>query len=145
MESVIEDVKAYEQRPQREVDLDALRSLRERTEATLSVLVAVTTTHTPSSELSPFGLLAASYLSATVTEIGRMISTRRATEVEQEIADYNSILQLKETEDDSISASYRSSDYSLASSRTATTDYGHYARRMALSQEIYRSDLFDDW
>jgi len=46
--NIIEDVKIFERRPQRDrsdVNPDALRSLRDRAEATLSNLVAATKTH----------------------------------------------------------------------------------------------------
>ncbi|KAL6304991.1 hypothetical protein BKA93DRAFT_731941 [Sparassis latifolia] len=86
---IIEDVRAFERRPRRdrsEVDLDALRALRERADATLSNLVAATKTHATSSGMSPVSLLdaAASHVSATVTEIGKTVCIRKATRAEQE-------------------------------------------------------------
>ncbi|KIJ15449.1 hypothetical protein PAXINDRAFT_168952 [Paxillus involutus ATCC 200175] len=85
--AVIEDVRAYESRPTRiDVDIDHLRSLRERLELTLSNLVAATKTHATSSGMSPVSLLdaAASHVSATITEISRLIFIRKATHAEQE-------------------------------------------------------------
>jgi protein SPA2 len=88
--AIVEDVRAFERRPQRErsdVDLDALRSLRERADSTLSNLATAAKTHATSSGLSPVSLLdaAASHLSATVTEICKTVCMRRATQVEQEL------------------------------------------------------------
>ncbi|EGO00874.1 hypothetical protein SERLA73DRAFT_87202 [Serpula lacrymans var. lacrymans S7.3] len=85
--AIIEDVRSYEQRPQRsDIDIENLRSLRERAEATLSNLATASKTHATSSGMSPVSLLdaAASHVSATVTEIGRLISIRKATKSEQE-------------------------------------------------------------
>ncbi|KAF8141300.1 hypothetical protein EV363DRAFT_1150957 [Boletus edulis] len=85
--AIIEDVRAYELRPTRvSVDIDNLRSLRERLEATLSNLVVATKTHAVSSGMSPVSLLdaAASHVSATVTDISRTIYIRKATRAEQE-------------------------------------------------------------
>ncbi|KAF8839446.1 hypothetical protein BDN67DRAFT_953449 [Paxillus ammoniavirescens] len=85
--AIIEDVRAYESRPTRvDVDIDHLRSLRERLEVTLSNLVAATKTHATSSGMSPVSLLdaAASHVSATITEISRLIFIRKATRAEQE-------------------------------------------------------------
>lgn len=85
--AIIEDVRAYELRPTRvNVDIDHLRSLRERLEATLSNLVVATKTHAVSSGMSPVSLLdaAASHVSATITDISRIICIRKATRAEQE-------------------------------------------------------------
>ncbi|KAF9228291.1 hypothetical protein BS17DRAFT_773424 [Gyrodon lividus] len=85
--AVIEDVRAYESRPTRvNIDLDHLRSLRERLEATLSNLVVATKTHATSSGMSPVSLLdaAASHVSATITEISKTIFIRKATRADQE-------------------------------------------------------------
>lgn len=85
--TIIEDVRTYESRPTRvDVDIDALHTLRERAEATLSNLVAVSKTHATSSGMSPVSLLdaAASHVSSTVTEIAKMIFVRKATRAEQE-------------------------------------------------------------
>ncbi|KAG6879161.1 hypothetical protein C0992_004694 [Termitomyces sp. T32_za158] len=87
--AIIDDVRAWERRPQRErsdVDPEALGYLCERAEATLSNLVAASKTHATSSGLSPVSLLdaAASHVSTTVTEIGRTLCIRKATMAEQE-------------------------------------------------------------
>ncbi|KAI8974031.1 hypothetical protein BD414DRAFT_468647 [Trametes punicea] len=87
--AIIEDVRAFERRPQREraeVDLEALQALRERLDATLSNLVAAAKTHATSLGMSPVSLLdaAASHVSATVTEIGKTIHMRKASKTEQE-------------------------------------------------------------
>ncbi|KAI6131244.1 hypothetical protein EDD17DRAFT_639635 [Pisolithus thermaeus] len=79
--AIIDDVRAYESRPAREdVDIDGLRSLRERLEVTLSNLVAVSNTHATSCGMSPVSLLdaAASHVSVTVTEIAKIIFIRKA-------------------------------------------------------------------
>lgn len=89
--AIIEDVRAFERRPQRdrdraEVDLEALQALRERLDATLSNLVATAKTHATSAGMAPVSLLdaAASHVSATVTEIGKTVLVRKATRQEQE-------------------------------------------------------------
>ncbi|OSX61913.1 hypothetical protein POSPLADRAFT_1181965 [Postia placenta MAD-698-R-SB12] len=84
--AIIEDVKIVERRPRRDIDVDALRTLRDRLEATLSNLVAATKTHATGSGMSPVSLLdaAASHVSATVTEIGKAVCIRKATRAEQE-------------------------------------------------------------
>ncbi|OJT10034.1 hypothetical protein TRAPUB_13486 [Trametes pubescens] len=87
--AISDDVRAFERRPQRdraEVDLEALQSLRERLDATLSNLVAAAKTHATSAGMAPVSLLdaAASHVSATVTEIGKTVHIRRATKAEQE-------------------------------------------------------------
>ncbi|EJF55728.1 hypothetical protein DICSQDRAFT_130488 [Dichomitus squalens LYAD-421 SS1] len=87
--AIIEDVRVFERRPPRdraEVDLDALQSLRDRLDATLSNLVAAAKTHATSAGMSPVSLLdaAASHVSATVTEIGKTVHIRKATKAEQD-------------------------------------------------------------
>lgn len=84
--AIIEDVKIVERRPRRDIDVDALRMLRDRLDATLSNLVAATKTHATGSGMSPVSLLdaAASHVSATVTEIGKAVCIRKATRAEQE-------------------------------------------------------------
>lgn len=84
--AIIEDVRLFERRPQRDADLEMLKSLRERAEATLSNLVTASRTHATSSGMAPVSLLdaAASHVSATVTEIGRAVNIRKATRAEQE-------------------------------------------------------------
>ncbi|THH29548.1 hypothetical protein EUX98_g4654 [Antrodiella citrinella] len=86
---IVEGARAFERRPRRdrsEVDVDALRVLRERAEATLSNLVAASKTHATSSGMSPVSLLdaAASHVSSTVTEIAKTVHVRKATKAEQE-------------------------------------------------------------
>ncbi|KZT04794.1 uncharacterized protein LAESUDRAFT_727653 [Laetiporus sulphureus 93-53] len=87
--SIIDDVKAFECRMPSEradIDMDALRALRDRADATLSNLVTATKTHATSSGMSPVSLLdaAASHVSLTVTEIGKAVCIRKATKAEQE-------------------------------------------------------------
>lgn len=86
---IIDDVRTFERRPTRDradVDPDALRSLRERAEATLSNLVAASKTHATSSGMSPVSLLdaAASHVSATITELGRTLCIRKASKAEMD-------------------------------------------------------------
>lgn len=86
--SIIEDVQAFERRSQRDpdIDLDALRLLRERAETTLSNLTTASKTHATSSGLSPVSLLdaAASHVSATITDICKTVCIRKATSGELE-------------------------------------------------------------
>jgi hypothetical protein len=87
--SVIDDVRRFETRPKRDrsdVDIDALRSLRDRAETTLSNLVTASKTHATSAGLSPVSLLdaAASHVSATITEICKTVCIRKATAAEHE-------------------------------------------------------------
>ncbi|KAI1787840.1 hypothetical protein LXA43DRAFT_1027709 [Ganoderma leucocontextum] len=87
--AIIEDVRAFERRPQRdraEVDLEALQFLRERLDATLSNLATAAKTHATGAGMSPVSLLdaAASHVSSTVTEIGKTIHIRKATRAEQD-------------------------------------------------------------
>ncbi|KZT69736.1 hypothetical protein DAEQUDRAFT_765322 [Daedalea quercina L-15889] len=84
--AIVDDVKLYERRARRDFDIDSLRILRERLEATLSNLVAASKTHATSSGMSPVSLLdaAASHVSSTVTEIGKLILVRKATRAEQD-------------------------------------------------------------
>ena len=91
--NIIEDVKNFERRPQRDrsdVDADTLRSLQDRAGATLSNLVAATKTHATSSGMSPVSLLdaAASHVSLTITEIGRIVCIKKATKAEQDQFSY---------------------------------------------------------
>ena len=86
---IVEDVRTFERRPRRdrsEVDVEALRALRERAEATLSNLVVATKTHATSSGMSPVSLLdaAASHVSSTITEIAKTVHIRKATKQEQD-------------------------------------------------------------
>ena len=87
--AISDDVRAFERRPQREraeVDVEALQSLRERLDATLSNLVQAAKTHATSAGMAPVSLLdaAASHVSATVTDIGKTVHIRKATKAEQD-------------------------------------------------------------
>lgn len=92
--NIVEDIRAYERKPRQdhEVDLDALRTLRERAEATLSNLVAATKTHATSHGMSPVSLLdaAASHVSTTITEIARTVFVRKASKAEMDQFTYTS-------------------------------------------------------
>jgi protein SPA2 len=81
--TITEDVQAFEERgePTSAVDLDTLRHLRDRAEATLSNLVAAGKTHATSAGMAPVSLLdaAASHVSSTITEIGKAVLIRKAT------------------------------------------------------------------
>lgn len=92
--NIVDDVRAFERRPMRsqnDVDLETLRSLKDRAEVTLSNLVAATRTHATSSGLSPVSLLdaAASHVSASITELGKTVCLRKATKAEQDQFPYN--------------------------------------------------------
>ncbi|KDQ55017.1 hypothetical protein JAAARDRAFT_195904 [Jaapia argillacea MUCL 33604] len=87
--AIVDDLRKFERRPAQErmeIDLEALRALRDRAEATLSNLVAVSKTHATSNGMSPVSLLdaAASHVSLTITDIGKTVCIRKATKVEQE-------------------------------------------------------------
>jgi len=86
--AILEDARAFERRPhdRADADMEALRSLKDRAEATLSNLVAASKTHATSSGLSPVSLLdaAASHVSATITELARTILIRKANKAEQD-------------------------------------------------------------
>ena len=88
--NILDDVRAFERR-RPDFDQETLRSLRERAEVTLSNLVAATRTHATSSGLSPVSLLdaAASHVSVSITELGKLICLRKATKAEQEQFPYN--------------------------------------------------------
>ncbi|KIK09299.1 hypothetical protein K443DRAFT_83444 [Laccaria amethystina LaAM-08-1] len=134
--NIIEDVRNFERRPQRErsdIDLDALRSLRERADATLSNLVAATKTHATSSGMSPVSLLdaAASHVSVTITEIGRTICIRKATKAEQEQFSYSTFAPPASSANN-FSPSLRSVDESRAShqrkaSQASTSSRGRFS------------------
>lgn len=92
--NIVDDTRTFERRPAREradVDIEALRALRERADATLSNLVAASKTHATSSGMAPVSLLdaAASHVSMCVTEIGRTVLIRKATRAEQEQYPYS--------------------------------------------------------
>ncbi|KAF8635219.1 hypothetical protein AX17_003995 [Amanita inopinata Kibby_2008] len=85
--AIIDDLRVFERRAQRDpagIDFESLLALRERTEATLSNLVVASKTHATSSGMSPVSLLdaAASHVSVTITEIGKVIHIRKATKAE---------------------------------------------------------------
>lgn len=85
--AIIEDVRTYERRRDiADVDIENVRSLRERADATLSNLVAASKTHATSMGMSPVSLLdaASSHLSATITELGKTVAIRKASKAEQE-------------------------------------------------------------
>lgn len=87
--AIIDDVRAYErkaQRDQADVDIESLQALRERAEATLSNLAVASKTHATSVGMSPVSLLdaAASHVSVTITEMGKTVQIRKATKTEQE-------------------------------------------------------------
>ncbi|KZS88925.1 hypothetical protein SISNIDRAFT_552392 [Sistotremastrum niveocremeum HHB9708] len=84
--AIIDDVRAFERHPRRDVDLEAVKDLRDRAEATLSNLVIASKTHAQSYGLSPVSLLdaAASHVSSTVVEIAKCIFIRRSTKSEQD-------------------------------------------------------------
>lgn len=85
--AITDDLRQFERRPRsEEVDLDLLRSLRDRAEATLSNLVVATKSHATGAGMSPVSLLdaATSHVSSTITEIAKIAFIRRATLEEQE-------------------------------------------------------------
>lgn len=85
--AITDDLRQFERRPRSdEINLDLLRSLRDRVEATLSNLVVATKSHATGAGMSPVSLLdaAASHVSSTITEIARIAFIRRATHAEQE-------------------------------------------------------------
>ena len=87
--SILDDIRVYEEKIELDkaiLDVDNLYSLRERAKATLSNLVTASKTHATSLGMSPVSLLdaAASHLSATVTDLGKIVFIRRATKAEQE-------------------------------------------------------------
>lgn len=84
--AILDDVRAYERRRERsDIDVEPLRALRERAEATLSNLTAASKSHATSMGMSPVSLLdaAASHLAGTVTEIGKTILIRKAKNEDQ--------------------------------------------------------------
>jgi protein SPA2 len=84
--AILDDVRTFQRRASRDIDLDAVRGLQERCEATLANLVAASKTHAQSAGMSPVSLLdaAASHVSSTVTEIGKTVCIRKATKAEQD-------------------------------------------------------------
>lgn len=125
--AITDDVRAYEQRPPRtDVDVELLRSLRERAEATLTNLVAASKTHATSSGMSPVSLLdaAASHVSVTLTEIAKMIYIRKASRAEQE----------------DFAPSSSSGSLSYASTTRSTEDMRPVYRRKVSELHTKRSD-----
>jgi hypothetical protein len=138
--NIIEDVKAYERRSQRDrgdADSDTLRSLRDRAEATLSNLVAATKTHASSSGMSPVSLLdaAASHVSVTITEIGRTVCIRKATKAEQEQYSYTSLTGPSPTATGGFAPSLRSVEESRL---------GNHARKASQASTSSRGARFTD-
>lgn len=93
--AIIEDIRIFEQQQRTkstsssgrsDIDSENLIALRERTEATLSNLVAVSKTHATSMGTSPVSLLdaAASHLSAAITEVVKVCCVRKATKMEMD-------------------------------------------------------------
>ncbi|KAF8331355.1 uncharacterized protein EI90DRAFT_2972490 [Cantharellus anzutake] len=80
--TITDDVKAFERRPTRlDVSEDAIRHLRERADATLSNLVSAARNHASGFGLSPVSLMdaAASHVSATIIDLVKLLSLRRAS------------------------------------------------------------------
>ena len=79
--SIVEDARGFDPRSRDDVDLETVQSLCDRTEATLGNLVTATRTHATSYGLSPVSLLdaALSHVSASVTELTKLLLVRRST------------------------------------------------------------------
>lgn len=84
--SIVEDARGSDPRSRDDIDLETVQSLCDRTEATLSNLVTATRTHATSYGLSPVSLLdaALSHVSASVTELTKLLRVRRSTASGQE-------------------------------------------------------------
>jgi hypothetical protein len=84
--SIVKDAREFDPRSRDDVDLETVQSLCDRTEATLSNLVAAARTHATSYGLSPVSLLdaALSHVSASVTELTKLLLVRRSTAFGQE-------------------------------------------------------------
>ena len=84
--SIVEDARGFDPRSRDDVDLETVQSLCDRTEATLSNLVTASRTHATSYGLSPVSLLdaALSHVSASVTELTKLLLVRRSTALGQE-------------------------------------------------------------
>lgn len=92
--NILDDMRAFERRPVREradTDIEALRALRERADATMSNLVTASKTHATSSGMSPVSLLdaAASHLSVCISGVAKAVSIRKATRAEVEQFQYS--------------------------------------------------------
>lgn len=79
--SIVKDAREFDPRSRDDVDLETVQSLCDRTEATLSNLVTAARTHATSYGLSPVSLLdaALSHVSASVTELTKLLLVRRST------------------------------------------------------------------
>lgn len=80
--AITDDVKSFERRPTRlDIPEDAVRHLQERADATLSNLVSAARNHAASFGLSPVSLMdaAASHVSATIIDMVRLLSLRKAS------------------------------------------------------------------
>ncbi|KAG8932703.1 component of the polarisome [Tulasnella sp. 418] len=87
--AITDDIRTFEQRPpsqRRGVEDDALRSLRDRADATLSNLVTACKSHALANGMSPVSLMdaAASHVSACVVEICKTIMMRKSTVADRE-------------------------------------------------------------
>lgn len=84
--SIVKDAREFDPRSRDDVDLETVQSLCDRTEATLSNLVTAARTHATSYGLSPVSLLdaALSHVSASVTELTKLLFVRRSTVYGQE-------------------------------------------------------------
>jgi protein SPA2 len=123
--AITDDTEAFERRPARDrfdVDLDTLRSLRERADATLSNLVTASKTHATSSGMSPVSLLdaASSHVSAAVTEIGKTLHVRKATKTEQEQFFRTAVPSSASVATNGYSPSLRSVDETVSHQRKAS-------------------------
>lgn len=84
--SIVEDARGFDPRSRDDVDLETVQSLCDRTEATLSNLMTAARTHATSYGLSPVSLLdaALSHVSASVTELTKLLLVRRSATSGQE-------------------------------------------------------------
>jgi len=140
--AIVEDVRQYERKPRSaNVDLEVLRSLRERAEATLSNLVQATRTHATSSGMAPVSLLdaAASHVSSTITEIGKLAFIRKATQAEQEQF-APSTSSLNTTATNGYAPSLRSVDEQRSQQQSRSTG----SRRDDLRKQTSKKATFED-
>jgi len=94
--NILDNTRAFERRPAREhadIDIEALRALRERIDATMSNLVAASKTHATSSGMSPVSLLdaAASHVSTCISGVAKTLLIRKATQAEVEQFQYSTM------------------------------------------------------
>ncbi|KAI5118308.1 hypothetical protein M0805_006476 [Coniferiporia weirii] len=135
--AITEDVRAYERRPDNtEADIEIIRALRQRTEATLSNLVTASKTHATSMGMSPVSLLdaASSHLSATVTELGKTIFIRKATKAEQD--QFVSTSGTSSFGSNGFMPSLRSIDEIKAHQRTGSSSSSSYRRPQEASPPV---------